>query len=107
MLTTVKEMGPFRWFLVGCSIILMGFAFLAMEWYDTINTSQKITIYVAGSMVPIFFFLLLFDMMMNRIQMAEKTPEQKQRFRKFTWIELAVLVLLILSWYPFYDLVLS
>jgi hypothetical protein len=103
----IKTLGPFRWFLIICSLVLMSFAYLAMQWSDTIERSEKVTIYVAGSLVPIFFFLILFDMMMNRIQMAEKTPEQQKRFRQFTWVELIVLLLLTFSWLPFFNTVLS
>jgi hypothetical protein len=103
----LKSLGPFRWFLVICTAVLVGFSFVAIQWYDTIDTLQKTIIYVTGSLVPIFFFLILFDIMMNRIQMAEKTPEEKRRFKQYTWFELAVLLILALSWYPFFNSVLS
>lgn len=103
----LKSLGPFRWFLTICSAVLVGFSFVAIAWYDTIETLQKTVIYVTGSLVPIFFFLILFDIMMNRIQMADKTPEQKRRFKQYAWFELAVLLILSLSWYPFYNSVLS
>ena len=46
-------------------------------------------------------------MMMNRIQMADKSAEQKLRFRQFTRVELIVLLVLIFSWYPYFNYVLS
>jgi len=107
MMTIIKTLGPFRWFLIGCSAVLIFCSFLAMQWRDSIITAQKVTIYVAGSLVPIFFFLILFDIMMNRIQMADKTAEQKQRFRQFARVELITLLLMSLSWYPYFNYVLS
>lgn len=107
MMNVIKSLGPFRWFLIGCAAVLMAISFFAMQWRDTIITTQKVIIYVAGSLVPIFFFLILFDVMMNRIQMADKTPEQKQRFRQFARVELLVLLMLVLSWYPYFSYVLS
>jgi len=107
MMNIIKSLGPFRWFLIGCAVVLIAFSFLAMQWRDTLITAQKVSIYVAGSLVPIFFFLILFDMMMNRIQMAGKSAEQKLRFRQFTRVELIVLLILIFSWYPYFNYVLS
>lgn len=103
----LKSLGPFRWFLILCSAILVGISFFAIKWYDSIDTLQKTIVYVAGALVPIFFFLILFDIMMNRIQMAEKTPEQQRRFKQYAWAELVVLLVLALSWMPFFSSVLG
>lgn len=107
MMSIIKSLGPFRGFLVGCSAILIVFSFLAMQWRDSIITAQKVSIYVSGSLVPIFFFLILFDVMMNSIQIADKPPELKPQYRRHVWVELIVLLLLVASWFPYFHYVLS
>jgi hypothetical protein len=52
--------------------------------------------------VMLSFFILLLDMMMNRIFMSDKPEEQKAVHRHIIRIELVALVVMMLAWSPFF-----
>jgi hypothetical protein len=58
--------------------------------------------YLAPVAVMLSFFILLLDMMMNRIFMSDKPEEQKAVHRHIIRIELVALVVMMLAWSPFF-----
>lgn len=98
----IKALGPFRLFLIISAIALMLCAISATIWLESELEADKLTLYVASAMVPIIFFLLLFDMLMNRVQIADKDEAEKNNYRCFIRLEAFVVLLLVASWTPFF-----
>lgn len=98
----IKSLGPFRLFLIISAIVLMLCAIFATTWLESELAADKLKLYVASAMVPIIFFLLLFDMLMNRVQIADKDEAEKGNYRCFIRLEAFVVLLLVSSWTPFF-----
>lgn len=98
----IQSLGPFRLFLIISALVLMVFAMFAIDWLESELDSDKLSLYVSSAMTPIIFFLLLFDMLMNRIQIADKEETEKNNYRCFIRLEAFVVFLLVASWTPFF-----
>jgi len=103
----IKSLGPFRLFLILSSIGLMVCSFFAIGWLESELDDRKLILYVSSALMPIFFFLLLFDMLMNRIQISDKGVEEQNNYRCFIRLEAIIVVLLVASWVPFFISILN
>lgn len=102
----LSNLGPMRLFLLGVALVLTIAAFFANSWYES---GAKAELYVTASMVPILLFVILFDVMMNRIQIADKKdqPELQQQYRVNARIEIVVTLVMVLAWWPFFNMLLA
>lgn len=57
---------------------------------------------IAPAMTPLVFMLLMFDIMMCRIRMAETNETVRKKFRFISYVELAAALLLFAIWLPFF-----
>lgn len=98
----LKKFGPMRMFLVAVASVLIVVSF----YTDTmVNSNNKMMLYVCASLVPIMMFVILFDVMMNRIQIADKKdqPELQRQYRINGHVELAFTIVMVLVWLPFFN----
>ncbi|MDP6140665.1 MAG: hypothetical protein V1245_02590 [Arenicellales bacterium] len=58
------------------------------------------TTVVAPALAPIFFFVVLLDMLMCGIFLASAAGAERQRFRFIIWVELVLWVILTVAWLP-------
>ena len=82
-------------------------ALFAIGWLKSDLDADKLILYVSSAMAPIIFFLLLFDILMNRIQIADKVDDEKNIYRCFIRLEGIVVLLLVASWTPFFMFLLN
>ncbi|MEM7019125.1 MAG: hypothetical protein AAF512_17510 [Pseudomonadota bacterium] len=67
--------------------------------YDSLSVMSTLVVPV---MSPMIFMVVMLDVMMTRIFMADSTDENKARLRDIMRVELIVAAILILSWLPFF-----
>lgn len=96
------QLGPLRLILFALSILALlvtpnpG----AQVHYDTLGFLYTVVMPVT---TPMIFMLLLLDALMSRIFMSDTQDSvEKQRFKRILIINLSLLILLSVVWYPFY-----
>lgn len=97
----IKALGPFRLFLIIGALLLMLCAIFAKGWLESSLDGDRLMLYVSSALAPIFFFLILFDMLMNRVQIADKEKASQEDYRCFIRLEAFIVLLLVASWTPF------
>lgn len=95
----LAKLGPMRLFLLISTVLLVVMSFFAIS---ILHSSNPVPIYVIASLVPIYFFVLLLDMMMNLIHMADKKGQMElvAQYRINIMIELIAVIVLTLAWLP-------
>ena len=63
---------------------------------------RVIPVHIAPVLVVIFIWLLLFDMLMTRIMLADKPPAEHPRYRLAFRVDVSLLLALLLFWGPFF-----
>ncbi len=56
---------------------------------------------------PLVFFVLLFDILMSSVRLADAVPEARARWRRVLLTEVVFVLLLLLAWAPFFREVLT
>ena len=56
---------------------------------------------------PLVFFVLLFDILMSSVRLADALPEARARWRRVLVAEVVFVLWLLLSWLPFFREVLT
>ncbi|MEM7400410.1 MAG: hypothetical protein AAF304_00510 [Pseudomonadota bacterium] len=97
--TLIKDLGALRislFVLAAMAVILRPSpgAYAARSGIEVIPTL------VAPAMTPLIFMVLMFDFMMCRIRMSDE--QQRSKFRRISYIELTVALLLFLIWLPYF-----
>lgn len=98
----LRNLGPMRLFLIGVALILTVAAFFTELM---LGSGHKALLYVLASLVPIMIFVILFDVMMNRIQIADKKeqPELQGKYRSNARVEIVTIFIMTLAWLPFFN----
>lgn len=60
-----------------------------------------VTTLIAPTFYVILVFVLPLDIMMTWLFMSDKEGAERERFKQIIWLEIALLILLLLSWAPF------
>jgi hypothetical protein len=66
-----------------------------------------VTTVIVPALVPIFFFVILLDILMSALFLSSSTGEQRARYCVVIRIELALWALLTLAWTPLFLQVLN
>ena len=93
------RIGPHRSALL---ILVLGCLPLAFFAYGDHDGWRVVPVYIAPVLVVIFIWLLLFDMLMNRVMIADKPPAERPRYRLAFRLDIALLLAIVLFWGPFY-----
>lgn len=99
MNTLIKDLGILRislFVLAAIAIILRP----SPGTYAARAGIEVIPTLVAPAMTPLIFMVLMFDFMMCRIRMSDE--QQRNKFRRISYIELTVALLLLLIWLPYF-----
>lgn len=59
-------------------------------------------VYVAPVLVVILIWVLLFDLLMSRVLMGEKSPQARLPYKMVMRLDGALLLAILLFWGPFY-----
>ncbi|HIC24834.1 MAG TPA: hypothetical protein EYM68_07220 [Gammaproteobacteria bacterium] len=104
LLLIARLLGALRVMLVVSVFILIALAPLVGS--DVFYSGWKMApTLIAPALVPIFFFVILFDVLMCFVCRIDKPAIERQRFDSIVRIELALLVLMVAFWAPaFYRL---
>jgi len=98
-LSVWRRVGPLRLGMSALVLTCLPLALLrgeeATDWFVLLN-------YIAPVLVLLFFFMLLLDMLMNRVFMAEKPATEQQRHRLAIGLDFLLLVGILLFWGPFF-----
>ncbi len=62
---------------------------------------------VLPAAAPLVFFVLLFDILMSSVRLADALPEARARWRRVLAAEVVFVLWLLLSWLPFFREVLT
>ncbi len=95
----MTSVGPLR---VGLSVFVLSclpMAFFAKGGHEG---WRVIPVQIAPVMVVIFIWLLLFDILMTRVMLADKPPAEHPRYRRAFLLDVSLLIALLLFWGPFY-----
>ncbi len=95
----LARIGPLR---IALSVFVLACLPLAPFTQEGHEGWRVIPVYIAPVMVIIFIWLLLFDMLMTRIMLAGKPPEEHPRYRTAFRLDVTLLLALLLFWGPFY-----
>ena len=95
----LASVGPLR---IGLSVFVLSclpMAFFAQAGHQG---WRVVPAYIAPVLVVIFIWLLLFDMLMTRIMLADKPPAEHPRYRRAFRLDVSLLLALLLFWGPFF-----
>ncbi len=95
----LASVGPLR---IGLSVLVLSclpMAFFAQGGHEG---WRVIPVHIAPVLVVILIWLLLFDIMMTRILLADKPPAERPRYRRAFRLDMSLLFALLLFWGPFY-----
>jgi hypothetical protein len=95
-----SEVGAMRLLLLAFTLALLPFTFFSDA--DPMTGLGVVLAYVAPALVVILFFVLMLDVLMNRVFMAERSGEEFRRFRLRMRLGLAAVALLLAFWGPFF-----
>ena len=104
LLLIARLLGPLRLMLVVSVFVLIVLAPLVGS--DVYYSGWKMgPTLIAPAVVPIFFFVILFDVLMCLVSRIDKPAIERQRFGSIVRIELVLLALMTAVWVPaFYRL---
>jgi hypothetical protein len=104
LLLIARLLGALRVMLVVSVFVLIALAPLVGS--DVFYSGWKMApTLIAPAVVPIFFFVILFDVLMCRVCRIDKPEIERQRLDSIVRIELVLLVLMVALWVPaFYRL---
>ncbi len=91
--------GPLR---IGLSVLVLSCLPLAFFTQSGHEGWRVIPVHIAPVLVIIFVWLLLFDILMTRIMLADKPPAERPRYRRAFRLDVSLLLALALFWGPFY-----
>lgn len=100
------ELGILRMALLALAALLALFATdpsvpLSLHGWDLIRTL------VLPAAAPLVFFVLLFDILMSSVRLADALPEARARWRRVLVVEVLFVLWLLASWLPFFREVLT
>jgi len=102
----LRQLGVLRTMLALVLCILAALAPFALA-----RTSYQgwafVTTVIVPALVPIFFFVILLDILMSALFLSSSTGEQRARYCVVIRIELALWALLTLAWTPLFLQVLN
>ena len=95
----ISRLGPLR---LGLAVLVA--LCLPMAFFANVEPSgwRVIPVYVAPVLVVILIWVLLLDLLMSRVLMAEKPPQARQPYQMVMRLDGALLVALLVFWGPFY-----
>ena len=96
----ITYIGLLRLLLAALTLALIATAPFA-ELDAGINGVQLYTNVIGPALTMIVFFVLLLDMLMTRVFMAEKQDSERERYKRILYLEMSLLCMLLLSWAPF------
>ena len=104
LLLIVQLLGTLRLMLVVSVFALIALAPLVGS--DVFYSGWKMgPTLIAPAVVPIFFFVILFDVLMCLVCRVDKSAIERQRFESIVRVELVLLALMVALWVPaFYRL---
>ena len=104
LLLIARLLGTLRLMLVVSVFVLIALAPLVGS--DVFYSGWKMgPTLIAPAVVPIFFFVILFDMLMCLVCRIDKPAIERQRFESIVRVELVLLALMVVLWVPaFYRL---
>ncbi len=95
----LRQLGVLR-VTLAVAMILLG----AMAPWALARTSYEgwalVTTVIVPALVPIFFFVVLLDIMMCAVFLSSSMGEQRARYRLIIRVELILWALLTLAWSP-------
>ena len=95
----LASIGPLR---IGLSVLVLSclpFAFFTQSGHEG---WRIIPVHIAPVLVIIYVWLLLFDILMTRVMLADKPPAERPRYRRAFRLDVSLLIALLLFWGPFY-----
>ena len=95
----LATIGPFRSALMVFVLSCLPLAFFASGSHDG---WRVFPVFIAPVLVVILVWLLLFDMLMNRVMIADKPAAERPRYRLAFWLDVGLLLALLVFWGPFY-----
>ncbi len=96
---SLAGVGPLR---IGLSVLVLSCLPLVFFAQGGHEGWRVIPVQIAPVLVVIFIWLLLFDILMTRIMLADKPPAEQPRYRRAFRLDLSLLFALLLFWGPFY-----
>ncbi len=95
----LTSVGPLR---IGLSVLVLSCLPLAFFARGGHEGWRVIPVQIAPVLVVILIWLLLFDILMTRIMLADKPPAERPRYRRAFRLDVLLLIALLLFWGPFY-----
>ena len=99
-MTFLRELGILR---IGLGIISIIFMFCAPSSGATVAMAGwgVLRTLIMPAIVPLICMVLLFDALMSRVMIADKTANQARRFKTIIIINLGLVALLVIAWSPY------
>ncbi len=106
LLKFARYIGPLRTMLFLLVLILAVSAFFSMGEMQRSGIMMFPTL-IAPAITPLLWFVIPLDMTMCAIMRSGKSSRARQRYLNVIWCDALAIVLLVITWYPFYSRLLS
>jgi hypothetical protein len=97
----LKRIGALRAMLAALTLAVVAFAPFAQGEVSYSGWAMVPTL-IVPAISPIVFFVLLLDLLMARVFMGSTDEAGRRRYRTVAWMDVALVVLLVLAWVPFF-----
>lgn len=100
-MTLIKSLGFLRLCLLGLAVIDI---LLRPEPGSSAAHAgiEIIPTLIAPAVAPILLMVILFDALMSKIRASDTQGEEKTTFTQIMLIELAMVIILVIAWFPYF-----
>lgn len=100
-MTLIKSLGFLR-------LCLLGLAFIDILLRPSPGSTaahegiEIISTLIAPAVAPILLMVILFDALMSKIRASDTQGDEKTTFTQIMLIELAMVIILVIAWFPYF-----
>ncbi len=109
----VDSLGWLRLSLFAFTLLNIAISIVEHQLLSSPGAAEQLTVwtiialYVTPVMAPLFVVVILFDYVMSRVRAADAEGDESLRFRNIARLELAMILISLLYWVPFFFLLLA
>lgn len=100
-MTLIKSLGFLRLSLLGLAILNIA---LRPEPGAVVvhSGSELISTLIAPASAPIILMVIMFDALMSKVRASDAEGEQETDFTRIMFIEMAMAIILVIAWFPYF-----
>lgn len=100
-MTLIKSLGFLRLSLLAFAIL--NIALRPAPGAAIVHTGPElITTLIAPAAAPIILLVIMFDALMSKVRASDAEGEEETKFTRIMFIELAMAIILVIAWFPYF-----